>query len=333
MSQQMNPKIAVVGAGAIGSLLGGLLARAGNDVTLIGRPGHVEAINKTGLHIEGVLGEFTIPVHAKNSLDFKPDLVLLAVKMIDMETTCRQIAPYVRDVPIITLQNGVKSDEIAGHVFGERNIIGGIVLFNAQFINPGRVTYGSKGALLLGNVSPGNEKRVMDIGSLLNRIIPTTFCDNITGARWTKLIMNVFGNCLDAMTGESSRMCMKIPGTRRIGTHILKEAFKVIGKAHIRLAPLPNVPIKTIRLIINLPLPVASRLLQFIARDTPSSTLQSLRRGRPTEIDYLNGEIVRLGKRMNIATPYNSKVVELIREVEATHRFFSLSRVESFFNF
>jgi 2-dehydropantoate 2-reductase len=333
MNRQMPAKIAVVGAGAVGSLLGGLLARAGADVTLIGRPEHVEAISRTGLHIEGASGNFTIPLHAENTLNFRPDLVLLAVKMLDVETTCRHIAPYVKDVPIVALQNGVRGDEIAGRVLGERNIIGGIVLFNAQFLKAGQVTHGSAGALLIGNVFQANDERARDVAHLLNRILPTELCDEIKGARWTKLLLNVLGNSLDAMTGMSMRMCMKTPELRKIGTLILKEALKVVEKAGIKLAPLPGLPIPAFKFIIKSPLPISSRLLEFRTgkMDTVSSALQSLRRGRPTEIDYLNGEIVRLGKNMNIATPFNAKVVEVVREIEKTHQFYSLSQIENFF--
>ena len=334
MNSPTNPKIVVIGAGAVGSLLGGLLARAGSDVTLIGRPEHVAAINKTGLHIDGIVGEFIVPLHAETTLKFRPDLAILTVKMQDMETTCRNIAPSVRDVPILTLQNGVGSDGIAAQVFGESNIIGGIVLFNARYLNPGRVTYGIKGALLIGNVFRANEERVRDIGDLLNHVIPTIICDNITEARWTKLLMNLFGNSLDAMTGVSLGTCMKARGTSRIAALILKEALRVIEKANIRLVSLPHLSITALRLVIKSPLPISSRALQSIrkATDTVSSTLQSLQRGKPTEIDYLNGEIVRLGEKMNIPTPYNSKVVELIHEVEKTRQFVPPSRLESIFS-
>jgi 2-dehydropantoate 2-reductase len=333
MNQQPTPKIAVVGAGAVGSLLGGLLARAGKDVTLIGRPEHVEAINKNGLHIDGILGEFTVPIQAEETVRFRPDLVLLTVKMTDLETTCRQIAPYVTDIPILTLQNGVRSDAIAGNILGEQNIVGGIVLFNAKFLNPGHVTYGRKGALVIGEAFQENGKRVRDVGDLLSLVTNISTCDNIQGARWTKLLINILGNSLEAMTGESLRACMNIRGTRRVGTLILKEALEIIEKNRIWLVPLPDVPITAFKPIIKSPLLVASRMLQFVtgSTDTVTSTLQSLRRGKPTEIDYLNGEIVQLGRKINIGTPYNSKVVELIREIEKTHHFYSPSQIESYF--
>jgi 2-dehydropantoate 2-reductase len=334
MKQQTSPRIAVVGAGAVGSLVGGLLARAGKDVTMIGRAEHVEAINKNGLHVDGVLGEFNVPIHAQETLNFRPDIVILAVKMTDVEPTCRQIAPYIMDVPILTLQNGVRSDEIAGSVFGEQYIIGGIVLFNAKYLNPGHVTYGRKGALLIGQAFRKNGKQVNDISDLLKQVMPVTVCDNIQGARWTKLLINVLGNSMEAMTGQSLQACMKARGSRRIGALILKEAFETIAKAHISLASLPGIPITPFRLIIKSPLPVAARVLQIITRktDTMTSTLQSLHRGKPTEIDYLNGEIVRLGRQIAVATPYNAKVVDLIRQIEKTGQFYSPSNLENIFS-
>lgn len=327
MNQNTKPKISVVGAGAIGSVLGGLLARAGEDVSLIARQTHVEAINRNGLGVDGVLGKFTIRVKTTETLNFRPDIVLLAVKTQDVAETCQAIRPYVEDVPIVTLQNGIRSDEITASMLGKENIIGGVVLFNAQFLEPGYVTYGSEGALLIGEVFGENGARVEEIRSILNRVIKTEVCNNIRGARWTKLLMNAMGNSLDAMTGLSLGACMKHPGLRRTGVLILKEALKVIEKAEIELKALPEAPVFAFKTLIKAPLPVASRILGLMMgsktyANTITSTLQSIRRGRPTEIEYLNGEIVKLGQKVGVSTPYNSKVVELVREVEKIHRFY-----------
>jgi 2-dehydropantoate 2-reductase len=317
-------KIAVMGAGAIGSLLGGLLTKAGSDVTLIGHSDHVDEINKRGLSIEGVSGRFTVSIRAERSLTFRPDLILLAVKMPDLEASCRHLQPFAADVPVLVLQNGTRCDEIAGDILGKRTIIGGIVLFNAQYLKPGQVIHGSRGTLVIGNIFRHNDETVTDLCGLFNRVVPTSPCDSLKAARWTKLLVNVLGNSLDAITGMSLQKCMKIRETRIIGTHLLKEAFNVIAKAGIEPPPLPGMSIATMKLIAAFPLPVASRMLHFVTRKTCtlSSTLQSLRRGKRTEVDYLNGEIVRLGEKVNIPTPYNAKVVELIHAIEQSGRFF-----------
>lgn len=323
MKADPKPKIAVVGAGAIGSLIGGLLARAGEEVTLIARQAHVEAICEKGLRIEGVLGALTIPVRATESLDFQPDLVLLAVKTQDVEITCRQIQAYVQNVPIVTLQNGVRSDKIVASLLPKENILSGVVMLNSQFLKPGQITYARGGSLLIGEAFGANGQRVRDIRALLNRAIRTEISDNIQGAHWTKLLVNNLGNGLEAMTGLSVRECMRHAGLRKIGILALKEGNRVIEKAGLKLAPLPGVPAPALQLIIRSPLPVAGWTLSLSmgSLKTLSSTLQSLRRGRPTEIDYLNGEIVRLGQQVGMATPYNSKVVEIVKEVEQSRQF------------
>lgn len=325
MNQGSRPKIVVVGAGAVGSVVGGLLARQGEDVTLIARRAHAEAINNNGLHIDGAAGIFTVSVPAKEALDFKPDLVLLAVKSQDVETVCRQIEPYVTGVPVVMLQNGVRSDEIAASVLGRENIIGGVVMFNARFLNPGQVTYSVKGFILISEAFQENGERIREIWKILNRATMTRISYNITGVRWTKLLVNIIGNSLEAMTGLSFGECMKNADLRRIGILITKEAFEVAEKTGVYLESLPGLPISAFRLTIKSPMAIASLVLRLTmsTTDTVTSTLQSIRRGKPTEIDYLNGEIVAQGKRLGIPTPYNTRVVELVHEIEQTGQFYS----------
>ena len=328
-----SPGIVIIGAGAVGSLLGGLLARNGHNVLLIGRSDHVAAINGNGLRIDGVSGPMTIPVKAATSLKCRPDTVFLSVKSQDVESVCREIAPFVRNVPVCTLQNGLRCDTIAGRILGEHTVIGGVVLFNARYRHPGHVTWGSRGSLIIGKISGKNDDRVATMHALLDGIIPATLSDNIAGVRRTKLLVNILGNSMDALTGEPLNRCMKSPDTRKIAASILKEALAVLEKTGAGLEPLPGVPLGRFKAIIKSPLPIASRLLGQISKNitTTSSTLQSLQRRKPTEIDFLNGEIVRLGETVRIATPFNARVVECIRTVERTGRFYTSPELKRMF--
>jgi 2-dehydropantoate 2-reductase len=330
-----KPKIVVIGAGAVGSLIGGLLSRAGEDVTLIARHDHIEAIHANGLRIEGVLGSLNIPVKAVEALDFQPDLALLAVKTQDVETACRPISTYLANTPIVTLQNGVRSDEIVASLLPKENILSGVVMFNAQYLQPGQITYAHRGSLVIGKAFGENGQQVRDIHALLSRAIRTEISDNIQGAHWTKLLGNNLANGLEAMTGLTIRECMRYPGLRKISVLALKEGHRAIEKAGFRLAPLPGIPTLGLLLIVRSPLPVATWTLSFFTGSlkTLSSTLQSLRRGRPTEIDYLNGEIVRLGQQVGVATPYNLKVVELVNDVEKSHQFYPPDELVRHFSF
>jgi len=334
MNQSISPQTAIIGAGAVGSLLGGLLAKNGVDVTLVGREDHITAINENGLQIDGISGEFTLPIKAKTSLTFKPDAVLLAVKTQDVEKACREIAPLAKDVPVCTLQNGLQSDAIAGRILGEDNIIGGVVMFNAQYRHPGHVTHGSNGSLIIGKVSGKNDDRVLSLHAMLNDSIPTTVTDNIAGARRTKLLVNILGNSIDALTGKPLNVCMEAPEIRRITTLILKEALAVLEKTEVGLEPIPGVPLLPFKTAIKSPLPIASMLLRKISSKitTISSTLQSLQRGRPTEIEFLNGEIVNLSEKVQIATPFNAGVVECIGTIEQNGRFYSFAELKDIFH-
>jgi 2-dehydropantoate 2-reductase len=323
--QYTKPKIAVLGAGAVGSLIGGLLARAGEDVTLIARPAHVKAISADGLHIEGVLGDLVIAVKAAEALDFRPDLTLLAVKSQDLESACQLYRDYLQDCLVVTLQNGVRSDEIAARLLPKENLLSGVVMMNVQFLQPGRITYARSGALVIGKAFGQNNQQTADVQSTLNRAVRTHISHDIQGAHWTKLLVNNLANGLEAMTGLPIRECLRHAELRKIGILALREGRQVIEKAGIRLGPLPGVPGPALRLIIHAPYPIAAWILNrsMGSLNTLSSTLQSLRRGQPTEIDYLNGEIARLGQQIGVATPLNSKVVELVKDVEKSGRFYS----------
>lgn len=327
--KQTHTKIAVVGAGAIGSLIGGLLARAGEDVTLIARQVHVDMLRKNGLRIEGVLGELILPVKVAVHLDFKPDLILLTVKTQDVETVCREIKKYAQGAPILALQNGVRSDAMVAQQLGKENVISGVVMLNAQFLVAGEIVYARSGALVIGEAFRENGERVREVQKLLNRAIRTEISDNIQGAHWTKLLVNNVANGLEAMTGVPIRECLKHPGLRRIGVLALKEGCRAIETEGFRLAQLPGVPAFALQLIINAPLPVAAWMLNLSMGKlkTLSSTLQSLKRGRSTEIEYLNGEIVRLGRDIAMPTPFNAKVVEIVKEVEERGTFQSIAEV------
>lgn len=316
-------RIAVIGAGAVGSLVGGLLSRAGEDVTLVGRHDHIEAVRSKGLHISGALGELVVRPGAAETLDFRPDVVLLAVKTQDVEAACRPIADLARDAPIVTLQNGVRSDEIVASILQRENIVSGVVMLNAQFLRPGGITYARAGFLTVGAAFGPNGPMTREMAELLGRAVPTRISDNIRGAHWTKLLFNNLANGLEAMTGLGVRECFRHPVLARISALSLKEGYRVIRKAGIRAAPLPGVPLAALSVIALSPLPLAAWIIGRAvgSGNTLSSTLQSIRRGRPTEMDYLNGEIVRLGRELGIDTPCNTGIVEAVKEVEKTGRF------------
>jgi 2-dehydropantoate 2-reductase len=324
-------RVAVIGAGAIGSVIGGLLARAGEDVTLIGRQPHVDAVNQNSLRIDGALGSMQVRVRAAERLEFTPDVALLTVKTQGVAAAAREIHPYVVGTPVVTMQNGVRSDELVADVLGKQGILSCVVLLGATFLEPGTVIYSPQGVLVLGVPFGPIDERTRTIAAVLDKAVPTHLSTNIAGAHWTKLIINE-NNALPAVTGLSIQEVNQQAALSRLSILMMREAAGTIEAAGIKLTSLPKLPATGLRTLLRMPMPVASRLLRLLSRslgETPAlgSTLQSVRRGEKTEIDYLNGEVVALGKRTGRPTPYNAAVVSLVHQVEATGKFLTAEEV------
>jgi 2-dehydropantoate 2-reductase len=329
-------RVAIIGAGAIGSVIGGLLARAHEDVTLIGRRPHVDAVNRNGLRIDGALGTMQVRVRAAELRDFRPDLAMLTVKTQGVAATAREVSPYVAGVPVVTMQNGVRSDQLVADVLGTEDILSCVVLFGATFLEPGSVTYSPQGTLVLGAPFGPIDERTRTVAAILNKAVPTHLTANIAGAHWMKLIINE-NNALPAVTGLSIQDVNRQPALRKLSVLMMREAAATIAAAGIKLVSLPGVPSTALLAMLRLPLPAASRLLGLLSQSlgrTPAlgSTLQSVRRGEATEIDYLNGEVVGLGRRTGTPTPYNAAVVKLVHEVEATGTFLTTEEVTAAVN-
>ncbi len=323
-----HPHIAVIGAGAIGSLVGGILARHGHQVTLVGKKAHIEAVKANGLCIDGVAGDFTVALDAAETLNFEPDLTFIAVKNQDVRDTCRSIQAMAGRGPVVMMQNGVTSARTSADFFGEDRVIGCTLMLNTRFLTPGRVTYANKGPNVIGKPFTENDATVAQLQALLNKVAPTMVSGDILGVQWTKLMVNAMSNALDGMTGLDFGTCMHHRPLRRIGVLIIKEAYGLMRSAGIRPAPIPGLPVFFFKILVKVPTPLGMWLLKITAQSKTSgkiitSTLQSLLKGRRTEIDYLNGEFVTLGKKLSLPTPINAKVVELIHEIEKTGQFFT----------
>jgi 2-dehydropantoate 2-reductase len=328
-------RIVVIGAGAVGSVIGGLLSKAGQDVTLIGRKAHVEAINENGLVLNGPSGRMVIRVRAAENLDFKPDLTLLTVKSQDVESSVKEVQQFLFGAAVVTMQNGVRSDDLVAGVLGKEHIISGVVINNDQFLEPGRASYSipfSKLALLIGEPFGNKTDRLLSLSSLLNQALPTAISKDIRGAHWTKLIFNLT-NAVPAVTGISFQEGTQYRRIRELSLALLREGLKVTEMAGINLTPVPGFPLALTKTLVRMPLqvsmPLMAKRMETALGETPvlGSTLQSIKRGRRTEIDYLNGEIVNLGKKIGVPTPVNSLIVELVHQVETTGRFLTVDEL------
>jgi len=329
-------RIAVIGAGAVGSALGALLHRAGQNVVLIARPAHAAAIRKEGLRVDGETGEFIAPVEVAETLNFRPDLALLTVKTQDVVAAVKANQAFLNDVSIVTFQNGIRSDELVAGILPREQILSAVVLMHVTYLLPGKVTVVYRGKLILGRPFGPRNSKLEDVAHILNQVVPTLVTDNIQGAHWLKLLINL-NNALPAITNFTVSQVYANAFLRNLAVGLMCEGLRVIDRADIRLESLPEVSVGLTRLINWMPSGIAGRIaaakVRRLTTEWPlwGSTLQSVQRGRPTEIDYLNGEITELGKRYGEATPLNSRIVELVHQVERTGQFLSVEEIRQAF--
>jgi 2-dehydropantoate 2-reductase len=321
-------KIAVIGAGAIGNLVAGYLKLKNEDVSLVGRPDSVKAIKEKGLHIDGVRGRFHLQVSISDSLIVKPDLVILACKTQDVDAALRDASALVRDALILTVQNGIQADHIVARYLPAENVVSSIVMFGATYLEPGYVVHNFEGNWIIGRIfGAAPDPKLISVSLLLDKIFPTVISEDILGMKYLKIFVNA-NNCLPAILGVSMQESFKDLDISRVSIAIWKEGFQIVDKLGINLVSMPGFPVENLTKLTSMPAEEAAKIFSGIMTKLSSeplygSILQSIKRGRASEIDYINGEFVRLAEEHGLTAPLNRKVVEMVHEVERNKRFFS----------
>ncbi|MFA5356341.1 MAG: ketopantoate reductase family protein [Candidatus Omnitrophota bacterium] len=320
-------KIAVIGAGAIGSLVAGYLKFKGQDVLLIGRKDSVNAIKKRGLHISGVRNKFNIQMEVSERLSLRPDLAILATKTQDLEAAVKENRGFIDGAAILTTQNGIRADAIAADYIQKENIISSIVMFGATSLEPGSVVHNFEGSWIMGSAFGSNNGGIPAIAEVLNKAFPVVSTEDIRGMKHLKIFINA-NNCIPAILGASMQESFSDADISRISIAIWKEGLYIVSGCGIKLVSLPDFPLERLIKLTSMPgeeaAKVFSGIMSGLSREPVyGSILQSIKRGRPSEIDYINGEFVRLAKDNGLAAPLNKRLVKMVHEVERTGRFFT----------
>ena len=307
MNNDSWPKIAVMGAGAVGSYYGAVLARAGADVTLIGRTQHVEAIARNGLQLETAEGTQTIAVSASADPAAVRGArwILFCVKSTDTEEAARAIAPHLaRDAVVLSLQNGVDNVErMRPHI--DKRLIPAVVYVAAAITAPGCVRHSGRGDLIIGALhQPGGQSDVgaelADVAARFGKAgIPVRISDNVEGELWAKLVMNCAYNAISALVPLNYGRLIATPEARNIMRDVVEEIQRIAAAKRIRI-PGENLVDSVYRLADAMPA-------------ATSSTAQDIARGKRTEIDHLNGYIARQGEILGIPTAVNRTLHALVK--------------------
>jgi len=305
-------KIAMIGAGAMGSLFGGKLSLAGHEVVLydVFRE-HVEAISRDGLEIEdAATGE---RLHSRPGASADPasvrgsDALVIFVKSTATEQAAAEFAPLAgKGAIVLTLQNGLGNEAIIRRHFGAQRTAAGVTSQGATFLGPGRIRHAGKGPTHVA-MADGRRERLGDLAKALGEAgFETHVEDDVRGLVWSKLVINVGINALTAITGRTNGQLLESEQIKAIMADLVAEAVQVAKARGIQFTYAD--PLATV---------------YDVARKTGanrSSMLQDFDKGRETEIDFMNGAIVREAQETGIPAPVNATMTRLIKTLEKGQR-------------
>jgi 2-dehydropantoate 2-reductase len=296
----MGLTVAVMGAGAVGSYYGGLLARAGHDVVLIGRLQHVQAVQRAGLRLQTPafdehvrLRASTEPAAARGAR-----LILFSVKSQDTEAAGKALERHLeRDAAIVTLQNGVDNAERLAATL-KREVIPALVYVAVDMAGAGHVRHHGRGELVIGRAAAS--EAIAD--TFRGAGVPMEISDNVTGALWAKLIVNCAYNALSAITQLPYGRLVQGAGMPAVMEDIVDECLAAARAAGVQV---PG------------DMHEAARRIAQTMPGQYSSTAQDLARGKKSEIEHLNGYVVRKGEALGVPTPANRMLLALVRLLES----------------
>ena len=319
-------RVGVIGAGAVGGAIAALLARAGHDVEVTARGEHLEAIRQGGIRLSGGWGSYIALVQANPQLTRAAELVVVATKAQHATEAIRENVRMLRGIPLLVVQNGLDSIVSAQAASPRSDVVGGLATYATSYLSPGEITVTTAGPTYVGVAGP-DDLPARYVASILNEVMPTSIVPNFRGAQWTKLMINQV-NALPAITGMSVQDVVADRGLRLVMTASIREAVRVARKSRVRFEKLQGLGRQALGLVGIAPLWLGQLLpLAMSARigsvPNPGSTLQSLRRGQATEIDNLNGAVVRAASAVGRSAPVNELLVTLVHEVEDSGDFLS----------
>jgi 2-dehydropantoate 2-reductase len=306
--------IAVVGAGAVGSFYGAMLARAGHRVVLIGRAPYAEAVERNGLRLDMAGRVETIRAKASTELAAVrgADLVLFCVKSTDTDAVARQLGPLLEThATVLSLQNGVENAAmIARHVSQE--VVPAVVYVATAMAGPGMVRHFGRGELVIG---PSNAEKARDpaVGTLLQALVDVfatadvhvAISRDVVAELWSKLLVNCAYNAISALAQAPYARLAALPEVREVQQALVREVVALAQKEGVALQ-----------------FEASMQAVDRIAATMPaqlSSTAQDMARRKPSEIDHLNGFVARRGKELGVPTPVNQTLYALIKLVEASY--------------
>ncbi len=302
-------QIMIIGAGSVGGFFGAHLARNNPNVSFLLRPRTCEAVREKGLTIRSAAGSFTVhPKVASDPRDLpSPDLVILGVKAYDLDGVLDQIEPVLTpQTVILTLQNGVDTEDRILARLNRACVVGGVAFIYSRILEPGVIEHFKRGAVAIGEMTGKKSERVEQIAALFTQAgIECTLSEDIRRSKWEKMCWNCVFNPITVLVNDRVAKALDHPEMLGVIRHVVAEVAAVASALKVPLEP--DIASKTIRITQSI-------------RDIHTSMYDDWKAGRPSEIDALNGYIVRKGRDLGIPTPVNEALTAMVRAVMERER-------------
>ncbi len=323
-----NPRIVIIGAGAVGGIMSAILKKSGYDVHLAAKhPDLAMKISREGIHVFGHCGDIRIKVPAAASvsdLDGYYDLALIATKGYDMAEAAKNMLPYLRnDSKVISMQNGICEDDLA-KIVGTERTVGCAVGWGATMRKEAEIEMTSGGEFVIGNWKREKDEQLENIREILNHIVPARIVDNIESSLYSKLIINSCITTLGVVSGLYLGEMLAMKKARKLFIQIISEAIAVADTMDLKVEPfaqkLDYYSFLKKGFLSDFKRHLTIRVIGYKYRKLKSSSLQSIERGKRTEIDNYNGYIVMKGMECGVSTPVNEQLTKMVKEIEEGRR-------------
>ncbi len=303
-------KIVIVGPGAIGCLFAAFLAKTQQEIWLFDKQKERAAkINQNGISLEGASGSWQVKVRATTQPQEigQADLILICVKSFHTKAAVEQIKPLLAaETKILTLQNGIGNLEIISELTSVERVLAGVTNEGATLLDTGRILHAGRGETIIGSIDGKIPVQLRGIREIFNKSgLECKMSRDIKSLLWSKLIINVGINALSAVTRLSNGRLIEFEGTRRILRDAVTEAARIAKR-------------KRIKLIFDDPLAKVEAVCEG-TQENLSSMLQDVLRKKRTEVDFINGVIVRLGQELGIDVPTNKFLLDLVKTIESSY--------------
>ena len=334
---------AILGAGSLGIIIGALIAKGGYQIDLVDSyKENVDALNANGATVTGLL-DIKVPVTAlmPDQMEGCYDLIFLLTKQTNNDVALKLLLPHLhKDSIVCTLQNGIPEEAVAAYV-GKDRTLGGAVLFGATFKGPGVSVLTSpyeqtqEMAFTIGEMDGALRPRLQQVKAILETIGKVEVATNLMEIRWTKLLMNATFSGMSAALNCTFGDVLASPKAMECIAHVADETVKVCHAQGYHMVEVLGESFENFELITDSDIPQKMPIFNHIWGNQgfqKGSMLQDLEKGRKTEIDCINGVVCQKGREFGLSTPYNDKVVELIKEMEKSGRLNDFSDLSRFDN-